>query len=301
VDKDLLAQIPPAAISQRQTVQALVDKQKQQLLKIQNVNNISGLNKIADFSNLSPAADPQNLLFNNEMLYAGDAKNNAIFKVDVKQNIVTADYNLGIATSGPITFPSAGQDGNSFYLSGNNIFQLDKNNQPSLLTIALPSLPENISGLQSYSDKLYVLDKNLGQIFRFTRSDNSFINPSKWLNQTANFASSSGIFIDGNIYVLYQNGQVEEYLKGKKQSLALDAVNPAITAASRLIITADYFYVLEPVTKRLVIWNSKGAYLAQYIFSDLNNVKDFAVNSTDKQIYILADHSVYQMAIPVIK
>jgi hypothetical protein len=303
LNKDLLAQIP-AAVSKRQTVQALFDKQKAELLKIQNINNVSGLTKIADFSNLTSTANPQNLFFNNEIAYAGDNRNNAIFKIDVKQNIVTADYNLGIATSGPITFPSAGQDNNILYLSGNNIFQLDKTDKPSLLTIGLPSTPSNVAGLQAYSDKLYVLDKSLNQIFRFTKSSaNSFVNPNKWLNQTANLASSSGLFIDGNgnLYVLYNNGQVEKYLKGKKQDLSLDAVNPAVTSASRLIVTADYFYVLEPAAKRLMLWNNKGVYLAQYIFTDLNNLKDFAVNDKDKQIYLLDGHSVYQMAIPTLK
>jgi hypothetical protein len=303
LDKDLLAQIPSADISSRQTVQALFDKQKQQLLKIQNVNNVSGLPKIADFSNLTASAQPQNLFFANDIIYAGDSQNNAIFKVDIKQNVVTADYNLGIATSGPISFPSSGQESNIFYLSGNNIFQLDKTDQPSLLKIDLPSTPENISGLQAYSDKMYVLDKSLSQIYRYTRSANSFVNPTKWLNQTENLASSTGLFIDdnGNLYIVYQNGLIEKYLKGKKQDLTLDPVDPAVTGASRLIVTADYFYVLEPAAKRLVLWNNKGTYLAQYIFTDLNNIRDFAVNDKDKQIYILSDHSVYQMAIPVIK
>jgi hypothetical protein len=301
LDKDLLAQIPAAEVSQRQTVQALFDKQKKQSEKIRNINNVFGLPKIADFSNLTASADPQNLLLNNDILYAGDGKNDAIFKIDIKQNIVTAVYNLGVATSGPITFPSSGQDNNDYYLSGNNIFQLDKTDQPSLVKIVLPTTPENIGGLQAYSDKLYVLDKSLGQIFRYTRSADSFINKTKWLNQATSLATSTGIFIDGNLYILYQNGRVEEYLKGKKQDLALDTVDPAITVASRLIVTPDYFYVFEPTAKRLILWSNKGTYLAQYIFSDLNNLKDFAVNDKDKQIYLLDGHSVYQMAIPVIK
>ncbi|MDD5527488.1 MAG: hypothetical protein PHO56_00740 [Patescibacteria group bacterium] len=301
LDNDLLAQIPAAEISKRQSVQALFDKQKQQLEKIRNINKVSGLPKIADFANLTASANPQNLILNNNIVYAADSGNNAIFKIDIKQNIVTADYNLGIATSGPISFPSPGQDGNVFYLASAGIFQLDKTDQPSLLKIILPSTSANISGVQSYSDKLYILDKSLGQIFRYTKSADSFVAQTKWLNQPANLASSTGIFIDGNVYVLYGNGQVEEYLKGKKQDLALETVDPAIIGASKLIVTADYFYVLEPAAQRLILWSNKGVYLAQYIFTDLNNLKDFAVNDQAKQIYLLAGSSVYQMAIPIIK
>jgi hypothetical protein len=301
LDEDLLAQIPAAEINKRQAVQALFDRQKQQLEKIHNINKISGLNKIADFSNLTSAANPQNLLLANDIVYAGDTENNAVFKIDVKQNIVTAVYNIGIATSGPIIFPSAGQDNNIFYLSGNNIFQLDKTDQPSLLKITLPSTSDNITGSQAYSDKLYLVDKGLSQIFRYTRSSNSFINKTKWLNQDTNMASSSGIFIDGNIYILYRDGRVEKYLKGKKEDLALATIDPAITGADRLIVTPDYFFVLEPSAERLIIWDNKGAYLAQYIFTDLKNLKDFAVNDKDKQVYLLDGHSAYQMAIPILK
>jgi len=301
LDQDLLAQIPQAEIAKRQSVQALFDKQKSQLEKIRNINNVSGLNKIADFSNLTAAADPKNLVLNGTIIYAGDTQNDAAFKIDIKQNVVTAVYDLGISTSGPITFPSSGQDSNTYYLSGSNILELDKTDKANLIKFTPPSTADNITGLQAYSDKLYVIDKSLNQIFRYTRNADSFTNKNKWLGQDTNLASSTGIFVDGNIYVLYNNGQVDEFLKGKKQDLALETVDPAITAASRLIVTPDYFYVLEPATKRLMLWNNKGAYLAQYVFTDFTDLKDFAVNDKDKQIYLLDGHSVYQMAVPVIK
>ena len=309
LDNDLLAQIP-AADRSRQTVQALFDRQKGELLKIQNINNVSGLAKIADFSNLLIQAAPQNLLYAGGMVYAGDGQNDAIFKIDVKQNIVTANYNLDIASSGPLTFPSAGQNSAIYYLSGNNIFQMNKNGSSSLLKITLPSQSTNITGLQAYSDKIYLIDKSLNQIYRYTLGTGSFANKYKWLSQNGSFATSSGIFIDdsGNLFILYSNGLIEKYLKGKKVDLPFDTVSPPITAATRMIAVTNssnpnynYFYVLEPSAKRLMIWNSKGVYLAQYIFTDLNNIKDFAVNTTDNQIYILAGPAVYQMAIPTLK
>jgi hypothetical protein len=301
LNEDLLAQLPSEEVAKRESAQSLFTKQKEQLEKIRNINKISGLTKIADFSNLTAAANPQNIFFNNSTVYAGDYTNNAIFKVDIKQNIVTAVYNLNVATSGPIIYPSAGQDNNLYYLSGKNIFQIDKADQPSLLSISLPSTSDNVGGAQAYSDKLYVIDKSLGQIYRFTKNANAFVNPSKWLNQQTNLASSSNIFINGSLYVLYSNGQVDEYLKGKKQDLAVETVDPAISSASRLIVNSDYFFILEPSTQRLLLWNNKGAYLAQYVFTDLTNLKDFAVNDKDKLIYLLDGHSVYQMAIPTIK
>ncbi|HTW96328.1 MAG TPA: hypothetical protein VMD74_01560 [Candidatus Methylomirabilis sp.] len=300
-DKDLLAKIPQADIAKRQDVKALFDRQQQQAEKIQNINKISGLPKIADFSNLTAAADPQNLLQANGVVYAGDAKNHAVFKIDLKENIVTAVYNFGSATSSALSFPSAGQNNNVYYLSDNSILQLDQAGNAAPLALSFPSARENIVGVVAYSDKLYLLDKSLGQIFRYTKSDTGFVNQTKWLNQSADFSGASDMFIDGNVYVLYKDGRVEQYLKGKKQDFSLAAVTPAITDARRLIVTPDRFYVLEPGAKRLTIWDNKGAYLAQYIFTDLNNLKDFAVNDQAKQIYLLDGHAIYQLAIPTIK
>jgi hypothetical protein len=300
-DKDLLAQIPAAEIAKREAVKALFDRQQQQAEKIQNINKISSLPKIADFANLTAAADPRNLLLNGDIVYAGDSKNDAVFKIDLKQNIVTAVYNLGVATSGPLTFPAAGQDGNIYFLSGNNILQLDKTDQPVILKIALSGTTAAIGAMKAYSEKLYLLDKSQSQIFRYGRAGDGFANPIKWLNQNADLSAAADIFIDGNLYILFKDGRVDKYLKGKKLDLSLATATPAITAASRLIVTPDYFYVLELAAKRLVIWNNKGAYLAQFIFTDLNDLKDFAVNDQTKQIYLLDGQAVYQLAIPAIK
>lgn len=300
-NKELLAQIPAEEIAKRESVKTLFDRQQQQLEKIQNVNKLSDLKKIADFSNLTASANPQNLIFTNGLIYAGDVKNSAIFKIDVKENIVTAVYNLGLATSSLLAYPGAGQDDNIYYLSNAGILQLDKTNQLSWLKIILPSTLENIASVKAYSDKLYIVDKNLGQIYRYTRTADSFANPTKWLSEKIDLTTAADIFIDGNIYLLYKNGQAEMYLKGKKQELTLDSIDPNITAASRLIVTPDYYYILEINTKRLISFDNKGAYLAQYLFTDINNIKDFEVNVADKKIYILGGSSVYEMDAPAIK
>jgi|WetSurMetagenome_2_1015567.scaffolds.fasta_scaffold00819_5 hypothetical protein len=300
-DKSLLAKIPQEEIAKREAVKALFDRQAQQAEKIQNINKVSGLKKIADFSNLTAAANPFNLLAADNLLYSADGKNDAIFKIDLKENIVTAIYKLGIASSSALFYPTADQNGNIYYLNNDNIFTLGKTDQHAILKITLPSTADNLGGIKAYSDKLYVLDKSLGQIFRYARTDDGFTGQIKWLNQDADLSAAADIFIDGNVYVLFKDGHVDEYLKGKKQNLTLDNINPTITAANKLIVTPDYFYVLEIATKRLAIWSNKGAYLAQYIFTDLNNIKDFAVDDKGKQIYFLDGHGVYQMAIPVIK
>jgi hypothetical protein len=300
-NKDLLAQIPAEEIAKRESVKALFNRQQQQLEKIQNINKISGLKKIADFSNLTASADPQNLIFANGLIYAGGVKNSAIFKIDVKENIVTAVYNLGLATSSLLAYPGAGQNNNIYYLSNAGILQLDKTDQLSWLKITLPSTLENIAGVKAYSDKLYIADKGLGQILRYTRTADGFSAQTKWLGSQTDLSSATNIFIDGNIYILYKNGQTEKYLKGKKEELKLDAIDPAITDASRLIVTPDYYFILETSAKRLIAFDNKGAYLAQYIFTDINDIKDLEVNLESKKIYILGGSSVYEMDMPTVK
>jgi hypothetical protein len=300
-NSELLKKIPQAEIDKREAVKSLFSRQAQELEKIRRITKISGLKKIADFSNLLAAADPQNLLLSGDLINAADGKNAAVFKVDLKENMVTAVYSLGIASGSAIVYPTAGQNGNIYYLNDGGIMELDKNDKATILKIALPSSAANVGGFKAYSDKLYILDGSLSQIFRFARAADGFADPIKWLNQDADLTGASDIFIDGNLYVLFKDGRVDKYLKGKKQELALGAIDPAITGAGRLIVTPDYFYILETAAKRLSVWSEKGAYLGQYIFTDLNSLKDFAVNEKDKKIYFLAEHSVYEMDMPVLK
>jgi hypothetical protein len=304
-DKDLLAQIPAAKIAQRGDVKSLFDRQQQQSEKIQNkiqnINKLSNLKKIADFSNLTALADPQNLLFANNLIYAGDAKNNAVFKIDVKENIVTAIYNLGLATSSALAYPNAGQNNSIYYLNNGEVLQLDKTDQLSRLKLTLPSTAENIVKINTYENNLYITDKSLGQIYKYTRVADDFTNKKEWLKEKPDLTAVTDIFIDGNIYLLYKNGQVEMYFGGKKQELTLETIDSPIENATKLIVTPNYYYILESGKKRLIVFNNKGAYLAQYVFADLNTVKDFEVNVTDKKIYILGSNSVYEINQPVLK
>lgn len=296
-NKELLGKIPAEEIAKREAVKSLFAKQDEQLEKTRSVIKIYDLKKIADFTNLNGQAQAQNLVWTDGLLYSADASSQAVYKIDLKENIVTAIYGLGnVGTLQYPTIPPSG--GDLYYLASSSLFALEKSDKFSAIKINLPSTAGDVGGLFAYSDKLYLLDKKQGQIYRYGQTSEGFTKSVKWLSGQTDLAAAANIFVDGDLYILYKDGRAEKYLKGKKENFSLEATDPPMTDAARFAATAKNFFVFEPAKKRLAAWNEKGEFLAQYIFESLETTKDFAINEKEKKIYVLDGNTVYEMALP---
>jgi site-specific DNA-adenine methylase len=103
--------------------------------------------------------------------------------------------------------------------------------------------------------------------------------------------------IDGNIYLLKNNGEISEYAKGKKQEFSISEIEPAFNQAAKLTVSnkLDYLYIFEPAGKRLVVFNKKGEFINQYTSDKFDNLKDYQVDEINKKIYFLNGTTVYSI------
>ena len=103
--------------------------------------------------------------------------------------------------------------------------------------------------------------------------------------------------IDGFVYVLKNNGELLEFAKGKKEDFSLEAIEPALTHATKVIVSQKekYIYILDAAEKRLIIFDKSGKFINQYTSDKFNDLKDFAINETSKKIYLLNNTSVYSI------
>jgi hypothetical protein len=295
-NQEILAQIPEKEKSGRETIVAFAEKQAELAEKIRLITRISSdLKTTADFSNLNKAAAPRILAINSSALYAADESSPTIYKVDLKENIVTASYDL--PDIGGIKFLSA-EKKDIRSLGQNGILKITGSNQAEKLNITLPTEIKNIGGFQIYNGRVYLIDKQNSQIYRYNLTESGFSGQTPWLNAKIDLTDATDIFINGEIYILRQNGQVEKYLKGQKENFPSLSIEEPITAASRLIIGERKIYILEASKKRLAIFDlATGKLLNQYIFDKLTDVKDFTADEANKKIYILSGATIYEMDI----
>ena len=95
--------------------------------------------------------------------------------------------------------------------------------------------------------------------------------------------------------MLKNNGELLKYTKGQKQDFTLAAVEPALSAAAKVIVSPalDYIYILDPSGERIVVFDKTGKFVCQYSSDQLGKAKDFQIDETAKKIYFLNNASVY--------
>ncbi|MFA5247784.1 MAG: hypothetical protein WC415_00860 [Patescibacteria group bacterium] len=295
-NQKILNQIPEKEKSSRETIIAFTKKQTELSEKIRLITRVSADLKItADFSKLNTAAAPQQLVLTSNIIYATDESSPTIYKVDLKENIVTASYDL--PNIGGLDFLAIEKE-DVYSLGSDGILKLNAQSQAEKLSISLPTEIKNIGGFQIYNSRVYLVDKQNSQIYRYNLAEGGFSGQTAWLNAKIDLANAANIFINGDIYILRQNGQVEKYLKGQKENFPDLPIEEPITEASRLIVGERKVYILEASKKRLAIFDfATGKLLNQYIFDKLSNVKDFSANEANKKIYILSGATIYEMDI----
>ncbi len=289
-NKNLISQISEEEKEQKHFVTDLVQKHNLQIENIRHVVKVENPKEIANFSNLNNKASSENLILLKDSLYSADAKEAAIYKVNTEEDLITAIYIKKDLEE--MKFPNEGPDNNIYYLNKNNIIEITKREEINSFGILVKNGSENISGIRSYGGKLYLIDKKAGQIYKYAKQGDNFIEGEAWFDKEKDFSDSADLFIDGNIFILFKDGRIEKYLKGSPEDFSVEKTYIPVKNASRLIVKEDNLYILEIKEKRVLEFDYEGKFLKQYVFPNLLNIKDFAI--TDEKIYILNKNSVFE-------
>ncbi|MBP9717878.1 hypothetical protein KBD59_01135 [Candidatus Gracilibacteria bacterium] len=152
--------------------------------------------------------------------------------------------------------------------------------------------------LKSYGERLYVLDSERNQIWRYTRKRDGF-EAGEAYNQDADLKKAVSLAIDGSVYVLNNDATVIQLYQGKKQEYPLRKSPLVALKAPTKIYTAlemNYVFILEPSQKRVLLYrkdprNGGAQYVSQYIFDNTGVLRDLIVK--DNRLYVVDDTKVY--------
>ncbi|MBI4779172.1 hypothetical protein HY797_01830, partial [Candidatus Falkowbacteria bacterium] len=292
--KGLIQELPQKNQAQKDQYNILLAKHLVQIEKISRVIRAEAV-EMANFINLNPNAKPANISLTQDKIFAADAEQKTIYSLDLKSKLATS-INLDSQNISRLDFPNIDKNGNIFYFNAGNIIVFDaKIEKISSLEINYPAKTQKIIGFKQYNNRYYLADSANGQIYRFNKNGPELTGAISWLNAPEDLTNVSSLDINGDIYLLKNNGEILAYSKGKRRDFSFSAIEPGFNQAVKLVISEeqDYLYVFEPAGKRLVVFNKKGEFINQYTSDKFNDLKDFQVDEKNKKIYFLNGALVY--------
>ncbi|HOX96874.1 MAG TPA: hypothetical protein PL066_00765 [bacterium] len=188
------------------------------------------------------------------------------------------------------------QDNLYFWQADKAIWEFTAANQA--LTDLQVLLPENFkpNAVASYNKNLYFTDPNNKQIWKFTKVTSGFAKGKAWI-MDVNLPSLERIkdmAIDSNIFLLYDNGQIDKYFNGKKEkSFNLDNIQPALSGADKIYTNEEFpvLYIASFIDKRIIVTNKDGAFQKQYQIKLDGEIQDLFFKNN--QVFILSDNQVF--------
>ncbi len=189
-----------------------------------------------------------------------------------------------------------------YTLTDEGVYQINTENLSSKQTPITSE--ESWTDLFAFANRIYALREKTGdqegQVLRINISGDTFSDPSDWItSKTQDLSNATSLTIDGTIYVLKANGSVLRYESGSEIGWDIGVVEPPFQDAQKIWTeaTSDYVYILEPSTRRLVVYEKEnGAFLVQYTSDAFNDLTDFLVDETNRSIYLLAGSKLYTIS-----
>jgi len=162
--------------------------------------------------------------------------------------------------------------------------------------------------LASYGKFIYLLDPSKNQIWKYEQKRQKFSEALAY-NIDADLNGAIDLVIDGNIWVLKNDGSIIKIFKGHKENFTIKD-NPLVpvNTPTKIYTHADtkYVYLLDPVNQRVVRYfkdlkTSDLIYGNQYNFDNLKNLKGLYVEPTEQKMYVLDGTKVYEIALDSVK
>ena len=178
---------------------------------------------------------------------------------------------------------------------------------PRLTRSFLATSPVSPKTIDSYASRLYVLDTGAGQIWRYEPRDDTYPNqptryfvtsPPKPLTQAVDMA------IDGYIYVLYEDGEILQFLQGEVQpGFSVRGVPGSSLEAVALAVDPEgnsgAIYVADVGKQRVVVLGPDGSFRAQLRTEEgFDALEALAVDEAAGRLYVISGGSLYGVALP---
>lgn len=201
------------------------------------------------------------------------------------------------------------------YEDKSNLLVLDANNQvfrynqvdgATAMDFGAARGWDDAAEIEIYLDRLYVADPGTNEIYRYAPGQYTEPGPPWFLPTTqVNLEGLRAMRIDGNIWLLMDDGKVLRYLGGEQVPFSLDDSVARPTDPVDLYVSQqadDAIYIADAADERILIFEKEtGTYVGQYQAADgrpLQGLRSIYIDEAREMIFLLTDAALYQQRLP---
>ena len=250
---------------------------------------------------------------------------------EIKQNILAGTKIYSITKDGkvyatdtgdkePALVASIGQDDSKIidasytdtldmifiYLDDQKILSLDAA-KDTVGKVGLASDPnknwEKAVAFYSYTNNIYLLDPESGEVWKHSQLDNGFSEGADYLDtRQVSLKNGVDLTIDGNIYVLNKDATVAKFTRGSydKDFKVQPIPSPYDKISDPVSIFTDqdtnYIYIFDKSGNRIIRFDKTGEYSTQYIFEGIT-IDQFLINPRVQKMWVVSGKDVYEVSI----
>lgn len=159
--------------------------------------------------------------------------------------------------------------------------------------------------MKAYLRYLYVLAPENNQIYKYERFSNRYSSPVAY-NVNGELEGALDMAIDGNVYVLKDNGTVVKLLRGETQPFLIRHAPEGVLASATKIfkVFEGNLYFLDPKQSRVIVVTDGGVggeatYLRQYVLSgdQVGTLTDLYVDSDESRLFVTDEKRIYTISL----
>jgi len=152
----------------------------------------------------------------------------------------------------------------------------------------IENLPAQKTASFSYLTYLYLLDPSANQISQYPRAGTGFGAKKDWLKESADLAGAIDFSADDSIFLLFSDGKIARYFRGKKTGEFLvekdgqKIIGKKISAS----VQGDSLFLLSSEQKSVYQLDKSGKVLNQWPSSQLENAQEMEVDFESKTVFV---------------
>ncbi|MBP9869038.1 hypothetical protein KBC59_00560 [Patescibacteria group bacterium] len=268
----------------------------------ERLKKVVKLDNVVELASLSAAANEGSLsapVLTASAAYAADNAEAAILKIDLAtKNVkrISLPQNSGSIVGG-----TEGTTSIIFATSDGKLITVNKSDDTVGSLIWQQSKSSSTTDIVMYAARLYSLDPQANQVWRYQLSGSTFGSETAYIKATnATLAGGTSLAIDSSVYVQKNDGTAIRYLSGGQEGFGYSEIDPPLRAASGIWTNTDQetVFVTDPAEKRLLAFDKNGKLRAQYLSTQFRAPRDLMIDEANKRGIIVDGNRLLFVTLP---
>lgn len=287
-----------------EALQRTVDARAQSLDAVIELGD-SGLKRVQAFEGVITAPfNPAAMVAGAGALWMVDSERGRLFRIDPSgrtepQEVYRSGTNYGgITARDPrVVTWDAGVQRVLLVDAGPTLFSIVPGRPPVPIALRGAADLKSIAAIATYTNNLYVLDPQGGEIWRYLPASTGFDSERTGLLGGSNLADARGLAVDGDFFVLGASA-VRHFRPLSELQPLLQGIDRPISSPAGIAFEPQrrLFYIGDRGGRRVVVSDREGFYKRQYRSPQFFDVRGIALAADGSTVYVLTGTGIASFA-----